>query len=169
MKEKNQMSHGEVQEHIGMTVEYTVNKYNGSLKIEGSVMESVSFECGRFSDDHGLSIGAILDFQEKANDLLQRVKALLADGTYVKVCVTKSAYENVPEHQVTDQLGTHMCSLKQLQFDCWNFADNCLDSDPDEEGAGLYLKPDERYTRASWDMILYWNKDILKSLAEAHL
>ena len=93
----------------------------------------------------------------------------LADGTYVKVSVTKAAYENVPPFEVIDQFGPHMCTLNQFQFECWNFADNTFDCDPEEEGAGLYLQPDTRYTDATWDMILYWNKDILKSLTEAHL
>ena len=94
---------------------------------------------------------------------------MLENGTFVKVSLTKGAYEHVPEYTVTNELGTHTCSLKQLLFECWAFEGNALDGDPDEEGAGLYLSPDTRYTDASWDMVLYWEQDILKSLSEAHL
>ena len=56
--------------------------------------------------------------------------------------------------------------MKQLLFESWTFEDNILDRDPDEGGAGLYLRPDTRYTDTAWDMVLYWKQDILKSLAE---
>ena len=169
MEKKRMMEHGAVQEEISLRIEYDIHKCEDSLRTEGKITKEVSLGWNNILCGRGMSIGDILDFQEKANALLQKVKALLADGTYVKVSVTKAAYENVPPFEVIDQFGPHMCTLNQFQFECWNFADNTFDCDPEEEGAGLYLQPDTRYTDATWDMILYWNKDILKSLTEANL
>ena len=169
MKKDNKMDHGEVQESIDLSVEYEIHKADSALRTEGTIRKTVSLDWRRFSSGTGMSIEAVVDFQEKANALLQEVKELLSDGTFVKVCLTKSAYENVPEYETYDELGTHKNTLYPLQFECWTFEDNCLDCDPEEEGAGLYLRPDEQYTEAHWDMILYWGQDILKSLKEAHL
>lgn len=169
MRNKNTQAFGEVQEDITLCVEYSIFDRKDSLRMEGNIMKTVSLQKEFFSSGDGLNIGRVLDFQEKANALLQEVKGLLENGTFVKVSLTKGAYEHVPEYAVTNELGTHTCSLKQLLFECWAFEGNALDGDPDEEGAGLYLSPDTRYTDASWDMVLYWEQDILKSLSEAHL
>ena len=169
MQIKNTQMYGEVQEDITLSIEYSIFERKDSLRAESKIAKTVTLEKECLNGSDGLSIKNILDFQEKANAILQEVNGLLTDGTFVKVSLTKGAYEHVPEYTVTDELGTHTCSLKQLLFECWTFEDNALDGDPDEEGAGLYLRPDTRYTDATWDMILYWNQDILKSLAEGHL
>lgn len=169
MKVHNQMEYGEVEESVSLTVEYDVYERERSLITEGKMKKEVSFDWKSFSCGNGMSIGAILDFQEKATGLLQLVKSLLAEGTYVKVSVSKAAYEHVPEYEEATPFGPHKTTLRQLQYDSWGFEGNCLEGDPDEEGAGLYMCPDTQYTDATWDMILFWNQDILKSLAEAHL
>lgn len=169
MEGKRVLEHGGVQEEISLLVEYDINKYDKSLRTVAKMAKEVSLNWKSFSCGKGMSIGEILDFQEKANALLQEIKSLLADGTYVKVSLTKTAYENVPPFQVYDNFGPHECTLNQLQFERWHFADSALSEDPEEEGAGLYLQPDTEHTDATWDMILYWKQDILKSLAEAHL
>lgn len=169
MKNKNQMEFGEVQESIWLMVEYDIHERRQSLRTDGKVTKTVSLDWGRFSSGNGMSIGTVVDFQKEANALLQSVKELLADGTYVKVTLTKSAHENVPEYEVFNQFGSHMSSLVQLGFESWTFEGNSLEEDPDDEGAGLYLRADIRYTNECWDMVLPWKQDILKSLAEAHL
>lgn len=169
MRIRNTQKYGEVQEDITLHVEYSTFERKNSLRAESKITKTVMLEKECLNGSDGLSIKNILDFQEKANAILQEVKGLLTDGTFVRVSLTKGAYEHVPEYTVTDELGTHTCSLKQLLFERWSFEDNTLDGDPDEEGAGLCLRPDTRYTDASWDMVLYWNEDILKSLAEGHL
>ena len=169
MKEKNTLECGEVQESISFRVEYNIFDRKQSLRTEGKITKTVSFEWGGFSHGGGVSIRDLLDFQEQANAHLQTVKDLLLHGTFVKVELTKSAFENVPEYQIIDELGSHTSTLKTLEFECWVFEGNAPDYDPEEEGAGLYLRPDTRYTDECWDMELPWKQDILKSLAEAHL
>lgn len=169
MEQKRILEHGGVQENLSLRVEYDVHQYDKSLRTEGKITKTVSLGWRSFSCGKGMSIGEILDFQEKANALLQEIKNLMADGTYIKVCLTKSAHEDVPPFEIHDQFGAHECTLNQLQFECWTFEGSYLDGDPDDEESGLYLQPDTRYTDATWDLTLYWNQDILKSLAEAHL
>ena len=65
--------------------------------------------------------------------------------------------QNVSTEYALDS-GSDPCRLES-----WTFEDNILDRDPDEGGAGLYLRPDTRYTDTAWDMVLYWKQDILKS------
>ncbi len=169
MKEKNTMAHGEVQESLSFRIDYNICEVNQSLRTEKNVTKTVSFEWGSFSCGSGMSIKEMLDFQKHANELLQEVKSLLGNGVFVKVELIKSAYENVPEYTINDELGPHTSTLKTLEFERWFFEDSTLDCDPEEDGAGLYLRPDTRYTNESWDMELPWKQDILKSLAEAHL
>ena len=95
MEKKRMMEHGAVQEEISLRIEYDIHKCEDSLRTEGKITKEVSLGWNNILCGRGMSIGDILDFQEKANALLQKVKALLADGTYVKVSVTKAAYENV--------------------------------------------------------------------------
>ncbi len=115
MEKKRMMEHGAVQEEISLRIEYDIHKCEDSLRTEGKITKEVSLGWNNILCGRGMSIGDILDFQEKANALLQKVKALLADGTYVKVSVTKAAYENVPPFEVIDQFGPHMCALNQFQ------------------------------------------------------
>lgn len=169
MKKENTMKYGEVGESITLMVEYETLERQESLRAEGKIAKTVSLEWGRFLYGNGMSIKKITDFQKHANALLQEIKDLLMSGTFVKVGLTKSAYEHVPEYTIADELGPHTCTLKQLEFESWVFEGNALDFDPEEEGAGLYLRPDTRYTTESWDMILFWKRDILESFAGAHL
>jgi len=169
MQRKNKMEFGEVHGRIQLSLEYDIYERRQSMQTKEEVRKTVSFDWGPFSGGNGMSISALVDFQEKANELLELVKSLLEKGTYVRFTLTKEAYERVPEYEFTDQLGVHTSSIYQVGFECWTFEGSYLAEDPKEEGAGLYLQPDTKYTDATWDMVLYWNQDILKSLAEAHL
>ena len=168
MEGKKIQSHGDVKYGIDITMEYSVRKRDKGTLTEAKVRKTACLDCG-FLSDNGFSVGEVVKFQTAANRLLALTKIFLAGGTYVEFTLTKSAYENVPEYEKPGPAGSYMSTLNQLSFDCWSFKGNCLDGDPDEEGSGLYLAPDPKYTRESWDICLPWKQDILKSLAEAHL
>lgn len=168
MEEKKIQSHGDVKYRIDITMEYRVCKWDKRVLTDAKVRKTASLDCGFFSDN-GFSVGEVVKFQTAANQLLALTKSLLAGGIYVEFTLTKSAHENVPKHEETGPAGSYMSTLSLLCFDCWSFKGNCLDGDPDEEGSGLYLTPDPKYTKESWDICLPWNQDILKSLAEANL
>lgn len=112
-------------------------------------------------------IKEMADFRNGANAMLQKIKNLLANGREVEVTLSASSHESVPEHTREDMPG-HSAKSEMIRFDSWFFKGDSLDCDPEEEGAGLYLQPSKN-TEGYWDMVLEWNKDILASLAEAHL
>lgn len=171
MKSKNTQEFGEVQQSVSIRLEYSIHTFSGGVETEAKVVKSIDMDVGRYSSGRGLSIGNIVAFQKGANELLQLAKNLLMNGTYVQFSLTKSAYEHVPEYTMHDELGAHKLNLKTLEFMAWTFEDSTLDCDPNEEGAGLYLRPDTKNSDAeeTHDGILYWKKDILESLAEMHL
>lgn len=168
MEGKKTQCYGDVKYGIDITLEYSVHARSNGTLTEAKVKKSASLDCGFFPSD-SFSLSAIVQFQTAANQMLELTKNLLANGTYVEFTLTKSAYELVPEHEEACSAGSYKSTLNQLSFDCWTFKDNCLDSDPNEEGACLYLSPDEKYTKSEWDICVPWTQDILKSLAEAGL
>lgn len=168
MEGKKTQCYGDVKYGIDITLEYSVLARHKGTLTEAKVKKSASLDCGFFPND-SFSFSKVVQFQTAANQMLELAKNLLANGTYVEFNLSKSAYEYVPEHDEVCSTGGYKSTLNQLSFDCWSFKGNCLDSDPCDEGACLYLSPDTQYTRTGWDICLPWAQDILKSLAEAGL
>ena len=167
---KKTQEFGEVKYRLAFRLEYGETTRNDATLTKSQVVKEVELDVGHYDSGCGLSIGAIVAFQQGSNELLQLVKNLLANGTDRKLTLTKSAYEDVPEYTTVDELGEHKLTIKQLECLVWTFADSTFDFDPDEEGAGLYLRPDPKSdTPDHWDGILYWGKDIFESLKEMHL
>ena len=156
--------YGDVQDCIHFDVRYTNTKRDGAMLTEEKVRRNVSF-ISAFYGNGGFSFRELQSFRKAANELLQLVKSLLANGTYVEVDLSVSAYEQVPA-QADEPMST---TLQQLKFDCWKFAGSALEGDPDNEESGLYLQPDTRYTPAHRDIFIPWQTDILDALSEAGL
>mgnify|MGYP006990188154 CR=1 FL=1 len=57
-------------------------------------------------------------FPKNSPARVQEVKGLLENGTFVKVSVSKGAYEHVPEYTVTNELGNIMSGtgLQQIHM-----------------------------------------------------
>lgn len=168
IREKMQ-KYGEVSFGVELALSYQrVYIDENGIKVEARMYERASFSTDRHWSQPGHIVGNVATFQRAANAMLRKVRDLLIDGTYVDLVLMADAYESVPEYIQEDIPGHPMKSdIKQIRFDSWHFKESILDEDPEAEGAGLWLKPDARYTSGE-AIHLAWDKDILDSLAEAN-
>lgn len=95
---------------------------------------------------------SLIDFQKEAKKLFNQAVKAVKSGTYMRFEINVLTYKD-----------SHSLILEKI--DSWyTNSQDCLGTD-DNNKEFIYLSPDTKYTKESWDMCIY--PDIIKSLAEA--
>ena len=92
----------------------------------------------------------LLEFQKDAKKAFNAVHKAALAGNYVRYDLVVNEYDS---------------DGKLVNSEAWQAKDDTYFYEDDDRRKAIYLEPDTRYTRDSWDMVMY--SDVITSLAEA--
>lgn len=169
MNKGKTQEYGTVNQVYTLTLRYCRDTRKDGIASKETIERKADLDVEPYRYGSPFQIHSILDFQKGANAILKETKAVLAEGLFVEVELSVSAYEDVPEHPDPSATCAIRSTINQIAFDMWTFKGYGDESHEDEEEGGLYLQPDTRYTDECRDIFILWKQDILEALAESHL
>lgn len=169
MNKKKTQKYGTVNQNYSLKLKYSRNTRENGIAGKETIERETELNVDPCRHGSLFQIRSILDFQKGANAILKETKKVLAEGLFVEVELSVSAYEDVPEYLDPSAAGAIRSTVNQLSFDLWTFKGYGDESHMDKEEGGLYLSPDTRYTDTCQDVFIMWKQDILEALSEANL
>ena len=130
---------------IEMSISYTKSSRNCKMDVTQKAEIKFSIET---------MFSSIERFVEDVKKIIIAYKYCAQSGTYCRIYLSASQYENAESHE----------TLKQKLFNSWYF-----DGVPSVDDEGIYLSPDLKYTDETKDIYISYNDSLLTQLAQANI